>query len=114
MKKSILLFFTLLALTTHGQTKFTPTDQFSVEGKVEHAVIFTMAALDTFKTKSLPDVIITNHLGVVKNNLTKLKGILLKDILSGVVLQAESPRVFCEFYFVFVATDDYKVVFFLE
>ena len=54
---------------------------------------------------------ITNHVGVTKNTLTQLKGVLVKDILSGIALQNENPKVLSEFYFIFVATDKYKVVF---
>ena len=111
MKQLIILLFIGTGLAVSAQSKFTPTDQFSIEGKVQHPVVFTLAALDTFKTKSLPDVVITNHAGVVKNKLTGLKGVSLKDILSTISLQADSPRVFSEFYFVFVATDNYKIVF---
>lgn len=111
MKKIIAFIFSLAILGANAQTKLNPTDQFSVEGKVQHPVIFTIAALDTFKTKSIPDIVITNHLGVVKNNLTKLKGVSLKDILSTVVLDADTPKILSEFYFVFVATDNYKIVF---
>ena len=70
-----------------------------------------MADLDTFKTKSLPDVVITDHMGKEKNTLTQLKGILLKDILNNVEIDAENPKVLSAYYFVFVASDNYKVVF---
>jgi hypothetical protein len=111
MRNSLVILFVFLVSGVLGQNKLIPTDQFSIEGKVEHPAIFTLALLDTFKTKSLPDVVITNHVGVVKNTLTKLKGISVKDILANVSLQAENPKVLSEFYFVFVATDNYKIVF---
>ena len=111
MKKLITFIFFLSTFGAIAQTKLNPTDQFSVEGKVLHPVIFTIAALDTFKAKSIPDIVITNHLGVAKNNLTKLKGVSLKDILSTVALDADNPKILSEFYFVFVATDNYKIVF---
>jgi hypothetical protein len=111
MKNNLGLLFVFLVIGASAQTKFIPTEQFIVEGKVQHAVTFTMAALDTFKIKSLPDVVITNHVGVVKNTLVQLKGVLVKDILAGVPLQNENPKVLSEFYFIFVATDKYKVVF---
>ena len=70
-----------------------------------------MADLDTFKTKSLPDVVITDHMGKEKNTLTQLKGILLKDILNNVEIDAETPKVLSAYYFVLVASDNYKIVF---
>jgi hypothetical protein len=111
MKIIIAFIFTLLTCTTTAQNNTIPTDHFSIEGKVKHALTFSIADLDTFQTKSLPDVVITNHLGEKKHTLTQLKGILLKDILSKAELDAENPKVLSEFYFVFVATDNYKITF---
>ena len=50
-------------------------------------------------------------MGVAKNNLSRLKGVSLKDVLSTIALDAENPKILSEFYFVFVATDNYKIVF---
>jgi hypothetical protein len=111
LKKLIVFIFLLAIFGATAQTKLNPTDQFSVEGKVRHPVVFTIAALDTFKAKSIPDIVITNHSGAVKNNLTRLKGVSLKDILSTVALDANNSKILSEFYFVFVATDNYKFVF---
>jgi hypothetical protein len=40
-----------------------------------------------------------------------LKGVLLKDIISGVEIKSESPKVLSEFYIVCRASDGYKVVY---
>jgi hypothetical protein len=111
MKIISALIFTFLAYTTTAQNNTIPTDHFSIEGKVKHALTFSIADLDTFKTTSLPDVVITNHLGEKKHTLTQLKGILLKDILNKAEVDAENPKVLSEFYFVFVATDNYMITF---
>jgi hypothetical protein len=111
MKLIITLFFSFLVHAATAQKNALPSEKFSIEGKVKNALSFSIADLDTFRTKSLPDVVITNHLGEKKHTLTNLKGILLKDILSKAELDAENPKVLSEFYFVFVATDNYKIVF---
>jgi len=56
-------------------------------------------------------LVITNHLGEKKSEAKGLKGILLKDILQTVEIKSESPKVLSEYYFVFVASDGYKVVY---
>jgi hypothetical protein len=106
---NILLIF--VALHTAAQIKLNPTDQFTIEGKVKHTLTFSIADLDTFTSRSLPDVVITDHMGVKKHTLTHLKGVLLKDILSNAQLDAENPKVLSEFYFVLVAPDNYKIVY---
>jgi len=111
MKNIISLFFVLIAFTVSAQFNHIPTDSFTIEGKVKRHLTFSLADLDTFKTKSLPDVVITDHMGKEKNTLTQLKGILLKDILNNVEIDAENPKVLSAYYFVFVASDNYKVVF---
>lgn len=88
-----------------------PTDRFSIEGEVKQPLTIGIRDLDTFKARSLPDVDITNHLGEKKATLTGLKGVSLKDILGRVQLNAESPKVLSVFYFVFVASDKYTIVF---
>ena len=40
-----------------------------------------------------------------------VKGILLKDILSKGEIEEEAPKLLSEFYFVCIASDNYKVVF---
>jgi hypothetical protein len=40
-----------------------------------------------------------------------VKGVLLKDILIKVEIDAETPKVLSEYYFVCIASDNYKVVF---
>ena len=111
MKTITTFIFFIAMLSSTAQTKLNPSDQFSIEGKVQHPVIFTISALDTFKVKSIRDVVVTNHLGVATSNLTQVKGVSLKDILSRIAIDADNPKILSEFYFVFIATDNYKIVF---
>ena len=111
MKPLFVVFFLIIAGTAFAQAGGSATEKFSVEGRVKKTVTFTLADLDTFMIKSLPDITITNHLGEAKHTITGLKGILLKDVLSKVEYDAEKPKVLSEYYFEFVATDKYKIVF---
>lgn len=111
MQNKILFFLLFLAYGVNAQNRYISTEKFSIEGRVKKALTYSIADLDTFKIKLLPDIVITNHLGEKKNQLTNLKGILLKDVLLKAELDAESPKVLSEYYFVFVASDNYKIVF---
>jgi len=111
MKILLCFLFGLIACKAMAQTNYTPTDKFTIEGKVKQALTFTTSDLDTFTTRSLPDLSVTDHTGAVRHTLTYLKGILLKDILSKAVLDAENPKVLSEFYFVLEAPDNYKIVY---
>ena len=111
MKSLLIVFFTILSGIVSAQNAATPSEKFSVEGKVKQKFIFSISDLDTFKIKNLPDITITNHLGEKKHTITGLKGILLKDVLSKVEFDAENPKVLSEYYFEFIATDNYKIVF---
>ena len=43
--------------------------------------------------------------------MKKVRAVLLKDILDKVEIDAESPKVFSEYYLTCIASDNYKVVF---
>jgi hypothetical protein len=111
MRYPILWTLFFLSSFATAQNTYMPSDRFSIEGEVKKSLTVSIADLDAFKPKSLPEVIITNHLGEKKATLTGMKGVLLKDILNKVELDAESPKVLSEFYFVFTATDNYRIVF---
>jgi hypothetical protein len=111
MKSLFVLFFVIISFAVLAQNTAIPTEKFSVEGRVKQKVTFSIADLDTFKINALQDITITNHLGEKKHTITGLKGVLLKDILGKVEFDAENPKVLSEYYFEFVATDNYKIVF---
>jgi hypothetical protein len=111
MKIIICFCFIAMSLFANAQVKLTPTDKFTIEGNVKHSLSFSIADLDTFKMKNLPDLVITDHVGTKKHTLSGLKGVLLKDVLSKAEIDAENPKVLSEFYFVLAAPDKYKIVF---
>jgi hypothetical protein len=111
MKLVIAFFLVIISSAIYAQSQATPSEKFSVEGRVKQKFTFSLTDLDTFKIKSLPDITITNHLGEKKHTITGLRGVLLKDVLSKVEFDAENPKVLSEYYFEFIATDNYKIVF---
>ena len=51
-----------------------------------------MDSLNSYPLKEIGDIKVTNHLGDFKHKDDKLKGVLLKDILSHSELVAASPK----------------------
>ncbi|MBX2897892.1 MAG: hypothetical protein KF763_20790 [Cyclobacteriaceae bacterium] len=70
-----------------------------------------MADIEKYPTKTIGDVVITNHLGEPRGTAEQLTGVLVKDLLKDLELKEESPKRFSEFYLTFVAVDNYKVVY---
>lgn len=111
MKKLPALLFAFLWLTGAAQPKYQPTNAFTVTGKVKKPLTFTLADIQKLPAKNLPDVLITNHLGEPRGTARQLQGVLVKDILIHMELDEDNPKFFSEFYFVFTAIDQYKVVY---
>ena len=110
--KLTFLFCLVIAFSAAGQEKnIAPTDAFTVSGVVEKEITFKIADLASRPSKSIPDVIITNHLGEPRGTAKGLKAILLRDVLTNVTFKSESPKALSEFYLTFIASDGYAVVY---
>lgn len=113
MKKSALTFILLLSSVFGliAQQKIEASDEIFLTGEVEAPLIFSLKELMKLPAISIPDLKITNHLGEPRGELKNMKGVLITTLLQDLNYKAESPRVLSEFYFTFIASDDYKVVF---
>ena len=111
MKHVLILLFICAGLVVVAQKPIPTTENFSIEGKVKKEMTVSLADLSSYKSYSIDSIVITNHLGERKSTLKNVKGILLKDILSKVEIDAEAPKVLSEYYFVCIASDNYKAVF---
>ena len=108
------IFLTLLICaqcTTIAQRKIIPTDSFLIHGKIKKEITITWQQLLSFPETIIRDQIIYNHKGEVKDTITGIRGVPLKTLLSDIEFLYEKPKDLNEFYFVFVASDGYKVVF---
>lgn len=94
-----------------AQKPIPTTENFTIEGKVKKEMTVSLSDLSFYKSHNIDSIIITNHLGEKRSTLKKAKGILLKDILDKIEIDSESPKVLSEYYFVCIASDNYKVVF---
>lgn len=109
-----LLSISVLVIATHvaiAQKESLRSSEFTVKGLVKKEIKITVADLMKLESKTIGDLNITNHLGEPKSTAKNLKGVLLKDLLSNVEFNSESPKTLSEFYLTFIATDNYKVVY---
>lgn len=74
-------------------------------------MIFSLADIDKLISVNIKDIPITNHLGEAKGTAKNLKGVLLKNLIDQAEFNAGNPKLLSEFYFVFHASDGYKVIF---
>lgn len=113
MRNTLLLAFLLFSFVLYSQDKekVAATDFILVTGQVEKEVTLGLKEIAAMPSRAIPDVPITNHLGEPRGTAKGLKGVLVKDLLTGVVIKSESPKVLSEFYLTFIASDGYTVVY---
>jgi len=112
MRSIIVLSFVLCAISVSAQKENIPTtEKFTIEGKVKKAMTVSLADLSSYKSYTIDSIVIKNHLGERKSTLKKVTAVLLKDILDKIEIDTETPKVLSEYYFVCIASDNYKVVF---
>jgi hypothetical protein len=113
MKISILIItITILAnFSLLAQRTISPTDSLVVTGEIINASTFSLAALDTFSKTQIKDQIIYNQKGEIKDTVTGLSGIPVKNLLASIHYKYDKTKELNEFYFLFIASDGYKVVF---
>ena len=110
MKKIILSTFCLMVGIAHAQ-QIKVTCSFTISGEVFAPLTVSVMDFKKWKEVAIGDLVITNHLGEKKSEAKGLKGIVLKEILQTAEIKSESPKVLSEYYFVFAASDGYKVVY---
>lgn len=88
-----------------------PTTAFTVTGEIVQELQVQIEDLEEFEEHTIGDFVMTNHKGEQKSIEYDVKGVLLKDILSVLKFLVEKPNELRAFYFVFIASDGYTVVF---
>jgi hypothetical protein len=108
---SLLLIILATSATIAQTEKTTPTRSFTISGEVKAPVTIQVSDLSKWTAATIGDVTISNHLGEPKGQSKGMKGVLLKDVLGSVEINAESPKALSEYYFVCKANDNYTVVY---
>ena len=111
--KSTFLFIlgTVSVLMAFCQKELKSTQSFAITGEVKSPSTVQASDLKKWSIQPIGDVVITNHLGEKKSEAKALKGVLLKDVLQNVEINAESPKVLSEYYIVCKSNDGYTVVY---
>lgn len=109
--KTLIVFFLLAGYAVKAQRTVTASKSLKIEGKIKAEKTFSIAQLDSFPKVDIKDQILYNHKGEEKGSVKNMKGVLLKTILKDIKFDYDKPKELNEFYFVFVATDGYKVAF---
>ena len=102
-----LLFYSFACLS---QIKIASTDKFSIEENSKALSFFSIEQSDTFLVKNIGDVIMVSSKGEEKPVRKNVKGILLRDVLSKITLEASRTKDLNQYFFLLEATDGYKVV----
>lgn len=111
MKKLIFISFVFFTLSVKAQHSIPLTDEIVITGVVEKELIVRSSDLQSYPVHDLKNVRIVNHKGQKKGVLKKLKGVRILDILKNVQMANSDPKSLSEFFFIFVASDGYKVVY---
>jgi hypothetical protein len=111
MKNFIVILLFLLSESLFAQEQVKVTSSFTISGEVFSPLTVSVMDLKKWKEVVIGDLVVIDHLGEKKSEAKGLKGILLKEILQTAEIKSETPKVLSEYYFVFTASDNYKVVY---
>lgn len=100
-----------VTVSVEAQKSTVTTERFTVEGNVKESKTFTLADLAGLALQTKDSIVIKNHLLENKSTIKNIIGVQLKDILSKVVIDQESPKLLSEYFIICIAADNYKVVF---
>ena len=113
-KQQLKIIFVIIILfgscSVNAQRTVTPSESLKIEGKIKAEKVFSITELDAFSKVAISDQTLYNHKGEIKSTVKNMKGVLLQTVLESIQFDYEKPRELNEFYFVFTATDGYKVV----
>jgi hypothetical protein len=109
IKRIIILL--LICLRVNAQEAIKPTDHFSIEGKVKLVIDITIKDILSLPSEHIDSCVIKNHLMQKKYTIMNIEGVPIKSILSKAIITADEPKQLSEYYFIFIASDNYKVVY---
>ncbi len=110
MKKSYILFLVLIIINFPIQAQIEASNEFKITGKVKIEKTITLSDLQKYPTTELSNI--NTSCSPRKEVKTKsVKVVLLKNILDSVAFQYEKSSMLGQYYFLFVASDGYKIVF---
>ncbi len=101
----------LISLQGSAQGKVVTTSNLKVTGEVKTTQVFSIYQLEQLSSISIDSFVVYNHLMEKRGVIRNIEGVRVKEILSQVEILSESPKKLSEYYFVFIASDNYSVVY---
>ena len=108
-KPFVALLFICLRLS--AQEKLETTNRFAIDGKVKSSIEITLQDLQSMPSEHIDSFVVKNHMMQKKYTMVNIEGVRLKNILMKAALNTEDPKQFSQYYFVLIASDNYKVVY---
>ena len=107
----LLLAAAFISISVSAQKDNKPTETITVSGEIINELHFSIDQLLQMKQQKVKDLVITNHLGEKKGEAKNMKGVPVKELLKDLLLKEDNPKLYSEFYFIFIASDGYKTVY---
>lgn len=101
----------LCSLPLFAQRRIPPSDSIRITIEQQYAGSITLTTLARRSPDNLGNVVIRNHLGVVKDTAHAVQGVLLTELLKDINWQQPDPKLLSAYIITCVATDGYTVVF---
>jgi hypothetical protein len=106
----LVAFFSCSLLSLSAQRDIPPSDSFRVGGLIRPERVITLRAFDTLPQVAIPDLVIRNHRGELKDTLQGLKGVPFREWMHRMPIPYEKPRDLNRICLLLRATDNYIVV----
>lgn len=110
MKKHLLLIFVFITQVLFAQKPILLTDSFKITGLVKEEKTIYLSDFKKYPAIELNDVNVSCS-PKQENRVSGIRAILLKSVLDSVSFKYEKSRTLNQYYFLFVASDGYKMVF---
>lgn len=111
MKYIFSSLFLLIWCAASAQMKIPTTDSFIIKGTVKQSLEVTTQELEAYPEVHIDSIVITNQLRRPLHTLMNIAGVSLKKILDNITIDNPSPKDLSSYYFEFVASDNYTIVF---
>ncbi len=111
MKYLLIFFLSILCSTVYAQHDVPATNEFKITGEIKKDLIFRISDIEKYQQTEIGDIPIKNRKGEVKDVMHNVKGVPVKTILDSIGIKVDKPKEYGEYYFVFIASDDYKNIY---
>lgn len=110
MKPYLLFIISLLSISTYAQDQPLATNSFVVTGKVKNETTISITDIRKYPATELTDIN-TSCSPKKEEKSRQVKVVLLKTLLDSVKFDYDKPKSLGQFYFLFISSDGYKLVF---